>query len=57
MKSLGWMNGWKDNDPPEEYKRCVELNHRIKRAVNHTRCLTIECCEICKIYWMIDSGD
>jgi hypothetical protein len=54
--SQGYMNTWGDKIPGSVAK-CRELNHRINVVSNYQRCITTYSCDICKIYWKIDSGD
>ena len=61
---------WKDNEgnvvkhsqskgdtTPKEYLECRKMGHRTKQIVNHTRSYVKEFCEVCGIYWEIDSSD
>jgi hypothetical protein len=57
LKSLGWMNGWKQDG--EEYKvvkECSNKKHQAKE-VNGGRCVSVVTCEECKYVYKIDSSD
>jgi hypothetical protein len=57
LKSLGWMNGWKQDGP--EYKatkECRDKKHNPKE-VNGGRCVSVVTCTECKYEYRIDSSD
>ncbi len=63
-KDLGYMNGWeyevKDGvahfTKAKEYNFCREQGHQL-RSINRGRCDNRYICDICKIYYDVDSSD
>lgn len=53
-KNLGCANCWRE-DPPE-YVKCREQKHELNMQ-NLGRCYNQYSCDICKIYWTVDSSD
>jgi hypothetical protein len=54
-KDLGWMNGWGDNQPVE-FKKCIKAGHQ-RRVEKTGSCLSVVYCDICEMYYSVDSSD
>ncbi len=59
-KSLGWANSWTTKDKlPQEFSDCMgkghvrDNKHQVLRMSDGT---AMERCQICKIYWKVDSS-
>jgi hypothetical protein len=56
MKDLGIRNSWKQE--PEEYKNCVNNNHKLRKVQLDTRGVDHDYyCDICQIKWNLDTSD
>ena len=53
-----WQNGWGDK-VPEKVEKCTHPWGEGKRRIdlNYRGTLTITLCDICKYYYITDSGD
>jgi hypothetical protein len=55
-KYLGWRNNWKEE--PKEYLNCIKKEHSVKDiSLSNRGSDNVISCDICKIYWELDSSD
>jgi hypothetical protein len=55
---LGWMNGWDWDDKPAQYLQCQEAGHQTHEVRHsHRGSDTTIYCDICKIWYKVDSSD